>query len=102
MHKKIIFAYQAMQLLIKLNPMSIDTPEYEIKRLKDSFSKLEKFNIHIDEDELRYVLDSLNCLRHGGRQARPREFNAIERLKEKLETKGTIKAKGKQTSTSKI
>lgn len=40
-----------------------------------------EYNLKLNEDEVRYVLDALNSLRYNDSNARPREYNAIERIK---------------------
>lgn len=40
-----------------------------------------EYNLKLNEDEVRYVLDALNSLRYNDSNARPREFNTIERIK---------------------
>jgi hypothetical protein len=42
---------------------------------------MKEYNIKLNEDEVRYVLDALNSLRYNDSNARPREYNAIERIK---------------------
>jgi hypothetical protein len=40
-----------------------------------------EYNLKLNEDEIRYVLDALNSLRYNDSNARPREYNAIEKIK---------------------